>query len=74
MGIPASVVMSMTGHSDYESMKPYIEVADETQKMQMEKWNSNRFKQEILESIDKMNAEQLKEVCRFINQRIKRIV
>ena len=73
MGIPASVVMSMTGHSDYESMKPYIEVADETQKMQMEKWNSNRFKQEILESIDKMTAEQLKEVCKFINQRIKKI-
>lgn len=65
--------MSMTGHSDYESMKPYIEVADETQKMQMEKWNSNRFKQEILESIDKMTAEQLKEVCKFINQRIKKI-
>lgn len=63
----------MTGHSDYESMKPYIEVADETQKMQMEKWNSNRFKQEILESIDKMTAEQLKEVCKFINQRIKKI-
>jgi len=74
MGIPASVVMSMTGHSDYESMKPYIEVADETQKMQMEKWNSNRFKQEILESIDKMTAEQLKEVCKFINLRIIRLV
>ena len=29
LGIPASVVMSCTGHSDYESMKPYIEVADE---------------------------------------------
>lgn len=37
LGIPASVVMSCTGHSDYESMKPYIEVADETQKIQMEK-------------------------------------
>lgn len=29
LGIPPSVVMSCTGHSDYESMKPYIEVADE---------------------------------------------
>lgn len=73
MGIPASVVMSMTGHSDYESMKPYIEVADETQKMQMEKWNSHQYKQEILESVDKMTTEQLKEVCKFINQRIKHI-
>ena len=73
MGIPASVVMSMTGHSDYESMKPYIEVADETQKMQMEKWNSHQYKQEILESVDRMTTEQLKEVCKFINQRIKHI-
>ena len=73
LGIPASVVMSCTGHSDYESMKPYIEVADETQKMQMEKWNSHQYKQEILESIDKMTTEQLKEVCKFINQKIKNI-
>ena len=73
LGIPASVVMSCTGHSDYESMKPYIEVADETQKMQMEKWNSHQYKQEILESVDKMTTEQLKEVCKFINQRIKNI-
>ena len=54
-------------------MKPYIEVADETQKMQMEKWNSHQYKQEILESIDKMTTEQLKEVCKFINQKIKNI-
>lgn len=73
LGIPANVVMSCTGHSDYESMKPYIEVADETQKMQMEKWNSHQYKQEILESIDKMTTEQLKEVCKFINQKIKNI-
>lgn len=73
LGIPASVVMSCTGHSDYESMKPYIEVADETQKMQMEKWNNHQYKQEILESVDKMNTEQLKEVCKFINQSIKKI-
>lgn len=73
LGIPASVVMSCTGHSDYESMKPYIEVADETQKIQMEKWNSHQYKQEILESVDKMTTEQLKEVCKFINRKIKNI-
>ena len=74
LGIPASVVMSCTGHSDYESMKPYIEVADETQKMQMEKWNSHQYKQDIIESVDKMTTEQLKEVCKFINQKIKQII
>ena len=66
--------MSCTGHSDYESMKPYIEVADETQKMEMEKWNNHQYKQEILESVDKMTTEQLKEVCKFINQKIKNII
>jgi hypothetical protein len=30
MGVPAQVVMSWTGHSDYNSMRPYIAVADET--------------------------------------------
>ena len=60
--------MSCTGHSDYESMRPYIEVADETQKMQMEKWNSHQYKSGIIERIDKMNSEQLKEVVEFLNK------
>lgn len=68
LGIPTSVVMSCTGHSDYESMRPYIEVADETQKMQMEKWNSHQYKSGIIERIDKMNSEQLKEVVEFLNK------
>lgn len=28
MGIPAQIVMKWTGHADYKSMSPYIEVAD----------------------------------------------
>ncbi|MGM7552892.1 site-specific integrase, partial [Myroides odoratimimus] len=28
LGIPVQVVMKWTGHSDYKSMKPYIDVAD----------------------------------------------
>ena len=74
LGIPASVVMSCTGHSDYATMKPYIEVADETQKMQMEKWNSHQYKQEILESVDKMTVTQLKDVYILINQYIGKIM
>lgn len=66
LGIPASVVMSCTGHSDYESMKPYIEVADETQKTQMEKWNAYQYKTGIIETIDKMNPAQLKELYEYI--------
>lgn len=30
MGIPAAVVMQWTGHSDYDSMRPYIGVSQET--------------------------------------------
>ena len=66
LGIPPSVVMSCTGHSDYESMKPYIEVADETQKLEMEKWNTHQYKSEIIGRMDKMNSEQLKTLFDYI--------
>ena len=29
-GIPPQVVMKWTGHSDYQAMKPYIEIAEKT--------------------------------------------
>ena len=66
LGIPASVVMSCTGHSDYATMKPYIEVADETQKMQMEKWNTHQYKSGIIESMEKMNSAQLKQLFEYV--------
>lgn len=68
LGIPASVVMSCTGHSDYESMRPYIEVADETQKIQMEKWNSHQYKSGIIEKLDKMDSEQLKQLFEHVKE------
>lgn len=68
LGIPASVVMSCTGHSDYESMKPYIEVADETQKMQMDKWNTHQYKSGIIEKLDKMGSEQLKKLFEYVKE------
>lgn len=36
MGIPPSIVMKWTGHSDYRAMKPYIDVVDESAKKAME--------------------------------------
>lgn len=66
LGISPTVVMSCTGHSDYESMRPYIEVADETQKMQMEKWNTYQYKSGIIESLEKMTPAQLKEIYEHI--------
>lgn len=68
LGIPPSVVMSYTGHSDYESMKPYIEVADETQKLEMDKWNTHQYKSRIIEELDKMDSEQLKKLFEYVKE------
>ena len=32
MGIPVTTVMSITGHSDYAAMKPYIEIAEQAKR------------------------------------------
>jgi len=40
LGIPPHVVMKWTGHSDYQSMKPYIDIADEIKVSAMERFNS----------------------------------
>ena len=39
LGIPAQVVMKWTGHSDYNAMKPYIDVADDYKANAMSKFN-----------------------------------
>ncbi|MDR7694140.1 site-specific integrase [Riemerella anatipestifer] len=39
LGIPPQVVMKWTGHSDYKSMKPYVDIADETKASAMERFN-----------------------------------
>ena len=39
-GIPVNVVMKWTGHSDYKSMKPYIDVADTIKAREMNKMNN----------------------------------
>jgi integrase len=39
LGIPAEVVMSWTGHSDYDSMRPYIKIVDELKRDSMKKFD-----------------------------------
>ncbi len=39
LGIPAKVVMKWTGHSDYQAMKPYIDIADDIKANAMAKFN-----------------------------------
>lgn len=65
-GIPASVVMSITGHKDYESMKPYIEIANETKRLEMDKWNGKKLKNDIIEAIDNFDEDKLNKVYEYI--------
>jgi len=44
LGITADVVMKWTGHSDYQSMKPYIDVVDAVKAKEMQKLNSLKLK------------------------------
>ncbi|MDR3269793.1 MAG: site-specific integrase [Tannerella sp.] len=39
LGIPAEVVMSWTGHSDYDSMRPYIKIVDDLKNASMKKFD-----------------------------------
>lgn len=42
MGIAPNVVMRWTGHADYDSMKPYIAIADSVKAQEMAKFNKKR--------------------------------
>lgn len=42
MGISPNVVMRWTGHADYDSMKPYIAIADSVKAQEMSKFNKKR--------------------------------
>ena len=48
-------------------MKPYIEVADETQKIQMDKWNTHQYKSQIIEMLDKASESELKDMLGYMN-------
>ena len=39
LGIPAEVVMKWTGHTDYDSMKPYVKIVDELKEESMRKFD-----------------------------------
>ena len=39
LGIPPNIVMKWTGHSDYSSMKPYIDIVDDIKATSMIKFN-----------------------------------
>ena len=39
IGIPVQIIMKWTGHSDYKSMKPYIDISDKIKASEMNKFN-----------------------------------
>ena len=65
MGITPQVVMKCTGHKGYNTMKPYIETAFETQSLEMEKWNRNQYKSSIITFLDQADEKRLKEILTF---------
>lgn len=66
MGIPPETVMKCTGHKSYNTMKPYIETAIETQTLQMEKWNTNQYRSNIMNLLDGVPEDFLKDVLSYI--------
>lgn len=41
LGVPAEVIMKWTGHSDFDAMKPYIEIVDKLKANEMQKFNKD---------------------------------
>ena len=69
MGIPAETVMKCTGHKSYNTMKPYIETATETQALEMEKWNRNQYRSKIINLLDSSDEGFLKNLLRYIQEK-----
>ena len=51
-------------------MKPYIETATETQALQMEKWNKNRYRSKIINLLDDASEDFLKQLLVDIQKRL----
>lgn len=72
MGIPAETVMKCTGHKSYNTMKPYIETAIETQTVQMDKWNRNQYRSQIINLLEDANEALLKQILLDVQQKINK--
>lgn len=68
MGIPPQVVMKCTGHKGYNTMKPYIETATETQALEMEKWNRSQYRSQIITLLDSASENHLKKILEYIKR------
>ena len=66
LGIPQSVVMKCTGHSDFRAMRPYIEVADETTARELAKWNLQAKKVEIDTLLENTSEDKLNQLLKVL--------
>ena len=73
MGIPPETVMKCTGHKNYETMKPYIETATETVILEMEKWNKNQYRSKIINLLDDVDEEFMKDLLSDIQIRLAKV-
>ncbi len=71
LGIPQSVVMSITGHADYESMRPYISISDETSRRELIKWELESKRTLLYRTIDALDDEQLEKILRYAERLAK---
>lgn len=69
MGIPPQVVMKATGHKGYKTMQPYIDTATETQTLEMERWNKNQYRSQIITTLDKMTENELLMVSKILQNK-----
>lgn len=72
LGIPQSVVMTCTGHADYETMKPYIAISDETSKHELVKWEIGSIRNELHRLLDDMTEEQLSKMVKYAKESVLR--
>lgn len=70
LGIPQSVVMICTGHSDFRAMRPYVAVADETTQSEMQKWDRQSDRALVSSLIEHADDEQLKKLVSMIKTKV----
>ena len=59
LGIPPEVVMKWTGHRDYASMKPYIEISEEAKADYMKRWNKPKenVKSRLISTLEELLSD-----------------
>lgn len=71
LGLSPQTVMKITGHSNYEAMKPYIEITDSDKTIAMSKWdNVNTDKEtnnDLLEQLKEIPKEELLKLLSEMN-------